>query len=296
MLTSKMFGEIITAMVTPFDFHGGVNHSEAERIAYHLIETGTDTLLLVGTTGESPTLTHDEEYSFFKHMTQVFKGKVKIMAGTGSNCTHTAIEMTKKVVGLGVDGILQVVPYYNKPSQEGIYQHFKAVSDASDVPVLLYNIPGRSGVNMAAQTVSRLSVHPQIIGIKEASGSVEQVKEIRSLCRDDFLIYSGDDALTLSFMKEGAVGVVSVASHLVGSRIQKMIHAYRDGNVSVAEEESSFLAPLFDVLFITSNPSPIKAALDMVGFQTGGVRLPLVSVTEEESLMIREVLTRLSII
>lgn len=289
-MTTDLFGRIITAMVTPFTQAGEIHYEEATRIGQHLIDTGTDTLLLVGTTGESPTLTHEEEFAFFKHMIHQFKGKAKIIAGTGSNSTQTAIASTQKAAELGVDGVLQVVPYYNKPCQEGIYQHFMAVADASTVPVMLYNIPGRSGVNMTPETMARLANHPMIIGVKEAAGSVDQVKAIRAACPDTFLIYSGDDGLTLDFMKEGAVGVVSVASHIAGEKIGQMIQAYLNQDIAAAEALSETLQPLFDVLFITSNPSPVKAALDMMGFQTGGLRLPLVPVTEEESRQIRAVL------
>ena len=282
-----IFGEIITAMITPFTKNGEkINLDESTRIGQHLVDTGTDTLLLVGTTGESPTLTHDEEYEFFQHMISEFRGKAKIMAGTGSNCTRTAIESTIKASDLGVDGVLQVVPYYNKPSQEGIYQHFNTVSKNTDTPILLYNIPGRTGINMEPETVLKLSELDNVIGIKEASGSIDQVKSISALCPQNFSIYSGDDALTIEFMKSGAVGVVSVASHVAGIHLRRMINLFNSNDIASADLLCNQLMPLFDALFITSNPSPVKACLDNIGFLTGGVRLPLVPVTDEQNLQI----------
>ena len=282
------FGRIITAMATPFDHNGDVNYPEAIRLAQHLYDTGTDAIVLAGTTGESPTLTHDEEFQLFKEIRTAFPKK-KISAGTGSNCTRTAIESTREAAELGVDGVLQVVPYYNRPSQEGCYQHFKAVAETTALPILLYNIPGRTGRNLEPETVARLAELPTIIGIKESAGSAQQAQKIRDLCPADFLIYSGDDALTLDFMQCGAVGVVSVAAHIVGPQMAAMISAFVAGNHDEARRIESILKPVFDVLFITSNPTPLKAALTMLGFGVGIPRLPLVPATVAEVAQIAEV-------
>ena len=218
------------------------------------------------------------------------------MAGTGSNCTATAIEATQKAEKIGVDASLQVVPYYNRPCQEGIYEHFKAIASHTFLPIMLYNIPGRTGRNLEPETVARLAQIPNIVGIKEAAGSVDQVKKIKALVPPEFKIYSGDDALTLSFMESGACGVVSVASHCAGTQIYEMVQAFTEGDKTKAYMIDQVLKPLFDVLFITTNPAPVKAALDMMGFKMGGLRLPLVSVNEAQRTEIQMVLQQLGII
>ena len=294
VMMNLQFGRLMTAMMTPFDDNGALNIDEAIRIGEHLVETGTDTILLAGTTGESPTLTHDEEFLLFQTFVTHFKERVKIMAGTGSNSTATAIASTKKAEALGVDAVLQVVPYYNKPSQEGLYQHFKAISEASSLPILLYNIPGRTGINMAPETMARLAEIKTVFGVKEAAGDPEQVSAIRQATPDEFLIYSGDDGLTLSFMERGACGVVSVASHCAGAQIKAMMEAFVSGQADDAYTIQDRLKALFEVLFITSNPTPLKAAMSMMGFQAGVPRLPLVSATEEEYRQIEAVIQGLS--
>ncbi|RAP33102.1 4-hydroxy-tetrahydrodipicolinate synthase [Candidatus Marinamargulisbacteria bacterium SCGC AG-410-N11] len=283
-------GRLITAMVTPFNDDFSLNIDETIKLANYLVDNGTDTVLLAGTTGESPTLTHNEEYSIFKEVSRSLAGKAKVMAGTGSNCTQTAIESTQAAEKCGVDSILQVVPYYNKPSQEGMYQHFKAVADSTSLPILLYNIPGRTGINMEPETMARLADIDNIIGVKEAAGSVDQVKAIRQETPDDFLIYSGDDGLTLDFMEAGACGVVSVAAHCVGLEIQSMMSAFVDGDQEKARSIQDRLNRLFDVLFITSNPVPVKVALSLMGHAVGPTRLPLVSATPDEISKIQDVL------
>ena len=286
------FGRLITAMVTPFKADGSVNYEMAIELGHYLIENGTDTILLSGTTGESPTLTHEEEFTLYKEMIAVFKGKVKLMAGTGSNCTRTAVTSSQKAQELGIDAVLQVSPYYNKPSQEGLYQHFKMVADNTDIPILLYNIPGRTSVNIAPETMARLAEIPAIIGVKEAAGSVDQLIEIRKACPEDFILYSGDDGLTLDFMKEGACGVVSVASHIAGKEIQEMMAAYVSKNLEAATVLNTKLSPLFEALFLTSNPVPVKAALGLIGFSVGDPRLPLVPLTSAEKTQLEIVLDR----
>ena len=290
------FGRLITAMITPFTADNDVDYDEAIRLAQYLVDHGTDTLLLAGTTGESPTLTHDEENQLFNRIRSHFNGSVKVMAGTGSNSTATAIRSTQKAQELGVDSVLLVVPYYNKPCQEGLYQHFKAISENTDLPILLYNIPGRTSRNMDPETIQRLSKLPNIFGVKEAAGSVDQMAAIRRLTSDDFVIYSGDDGLTLSFMEQGAYGVVSVAAHCAGQQIKDMMTHFVEGRSQEARAIQTRLQPLFDVLFCTSNPTPVKAALEMMGFQVGSPRLPLIPATQKERDKIKDVLTSLSLI
>ncbi len=290
------FGRLITAMVTPFHADKTVNYDEAVRLAHFLVETGSDTVLLAGTTGESPTLTAEEELELFRVVVHALKGKAKVMAGTGSNCTATAVEATQNAEKMGVDGVLQVVPYYNKPSQEGIYQHFKAVSEATRLPIVLYNIPGRTSRNMEPETMGRLAKMETIIGVKESAGSVIQVEEIRKVVPKNFVIYSGDDGLTLPFMEHGAYGVISVASHCAGTQIKEMVDAFAKGDKKEAYALEKKLEALFEVLFITSNPTPVKAALAMMGFKVGGLRLPLIEATPEEKAKIRAVLAPLVVL
>ncbi len=294
-MTSE-FGSVITAMVTPFDKQGGVDYNEASQLARYLLENGTDTVLLAGTTGESPTLTHKEEYQLFKTIREALNGKARIMAGAGSNSTATAIQSTKEAEELGMDAVLQVVPYYNKPTQEGLYQHFKAVAEHTRLPVLLYNIPGRTSRNLEPETVARLAEIPNIIGIKEASGNLEQMEKIRGLTPSHFMIYSGDDAFTLPFIERGARGVVSVASQCAGKKIKEMITCFNKGQKERAYALNNELASLFKVLFITTNPIPVKAALNMMGFHVGIPRLPLLEATDEEKAQIQSVLEQCGII
>jgi len=270
------FGRVMTAMVTPFDQSGDVNYAVAEALAAHLVAHGTDTLVICGTTGESPTLSWDEEYQLFNVVKQTVAGNAKVVAGTGSNSTQEAIAATQKAEKLGLDGSLQVVPYYNKPPQEGLYRHFKAIAEATpDLPMILYNIPGRTGQNLAPETIARLAAVPNIVGVKEASGSLDQVSQVRRSTPPDFGIYSGDDSLTLPMLAVGGQGVISVASHLVGDSLQQMIQAFEQGHVQIATQIHLKLLPLFKALFITTNPIPVKAALRLQGWQVGGLRLPL---------------------
>ena len=285
------FGRVLTAMVTPFTQEGEVNFSMAEKLSAHLVEHGTDTLVVCGTTGESPTLSWDEEYQLFKVVKQAVSGKAKIIAGTGSNSTQEAIEATQKASQLDLDGSLQVVPYYNKPPQEGLYQHFKSIAEAvPDLPLMLYNVPGRTGQNLAAETVGKLSAVPNIVAIKEASGNLDQVGDIRRLTPADFTIYSGDDSLTLPLLSIGAAGVVSVASHLVGDELNQMIQSFEAGDVQSATKSHLRLLPLFKALFLTANPIPLKAALSLQGWQVGVTRLPLCPPTVEVTQTLKTVL------
>jgi 4-hydroxy-tetrahydrodipicolinate synthase len=275
-MTSESFGRVITAMVTPFREDGSVNYEVAEKLAAHLAEHGSDGLVVCGTTGESPTLTWEEEYELFQVVQKAVAGKAKVIAGTGSNSTKEAIAASQKAAKLGLDGSLQVVPYYNKPPQEGLYEHFKAIAQACpDLPIMLYNVPGRTSCNLEAETVAKLAQVDNIVAIKEASGNLEQACQIRRTTPSSFAIYSGDDFLTLPLLTVGGVGVVSVASHLVGEQMQQMIEAFTVGNNQLAQNIQLKLFPLFKVLFATTNPIPIKAALNLLDWQVGSLRPPL---------------------
>ncbi len=270
------FGRVITAMITPFDADGQINYAVAEKLAVYLAENGSDALVVCGTTGESPTLTWEEEHELFHVVQQAVAGKAKVIAGTGSNCTREAISATQKAAQMGLDGSLQVVPYYNKPPQEGLYQHFSAIAQSSpDLPIMLYNVPGRTSQNLAPETVARLSTIPNIVAVKEASGNLDQASQIRRLTPPEFAIYSGDDSLTLPLMAVGGNGVVSVASHLVGKPMQEMLQCFMNGRVKDATQIHLHLMPLFKALFMTTNPIPVKCALNLLGWDVGLLRPPL---------------------
>ncbi|MBH8565329.1 4-hydroxy-tetrahydrodipicolinate synthase [Nostoc sp. CENA67] len=291
------FGTVLTAMITPFKTDGTVNYDVAAELAAYLVENGTDTLVVCGTTGESPTLSWDEEYELFVSVLQAVGGKAKVIAGCGSNSTKEAIAATQKAAKIGVHGSLQVVPYYNKPPQAGLYQHFQAIAQACpDFPLLLYNVPGRTGQNLSPETVARLAEIKNIVGIKEASGNLDQASEIRRLTPKEFHLYAGDDSLTLPLLAIGAKGVVSVASHLVGNQLQQMIQAFSAGKVEVASEIHLQLFPLFKALFLTTNPIPVKKALNLQGWEVGSTRPPLSEADSEVSQKLEAVLNKLGLI
>lgn len=291
------FGRVVTAMVTPFHDSGEVNYPLTEKLANHLVDHGTDTVLVCGTTGESPSLTWDEEYALFQTVKQAVGSRAKVLAGTGSNSTQEAIEATRKAEKLGLDGSLQVVPYYNKPPQEGLYGHFEAIAQAApDLPIMLYNVPGRTSCNLLPETAIKLSKLPNIIAIKEASGNLDQVSQLSRLSSAEFEIYSGDDSLTLPMLSVGAVGVVSVASHLVGDALQEMVKAFESGQVSQAAAIHLKLFPLFKALFATTSPIPLKVALDLQGWAIGNCRLPLSSGSAELRRDLADTLTQMSLL
>lgn len=288
------FGRVLTATITPFKEDGSVNYAVAEKLAVHLVDRGSDSLVVCGTTGESPTLTWDEEYELFQVIQKAVAGKAKVIAGAGSNSTYEAIEATKKAAKLGLDGCLQVVPYYNKPPQEGLYEHFRAIAlSAPELPIMLYNIPGRTGQNMLPETVAKLAEIPNIAAVKEASGNLDQASQIRLLTPPEFAIYSGDDSLTLPMLAVGASGVVSVASHLVGEQLQQMIAAFEAGQVQVATQIHLQLFDLFKALFLTTNPIPVKAALKLQGWDVGSTRPPLCEPHPEVTQKLKDVLSKL---
>lgn len=291
------FGRVLTAMITPFREDGSVNYEVAEQLAAHLAAHGTDSLVVCGTTGESPTLSWDEEYQLFQVVQKAVAGKAKVIAGTGSNSTQEAISATQKAAKLELDGSLQVVPYYNKPPQSGLYQHFQAIAKACpDFPLMLYNVPGRTGQNLQPETVARLAEIPNIVAIKESTGNFEQATQLRRLTPPEFAIYSGDDFFTLAMLTIGSTGVVSVASHLVGNQMQEMIQAFEAGKTVVAKEIHLKLFPLFKVLFCTANPIPLKAALKLQGWDVGVTRPPLCELPTELKQELEAVLRELSLL
>ncbi|MDH6061170.1 4-hydroxy-tetrahydrodipicolinate synthase [Chrysosporum bergii ANA360D] len=290
------FGKVLTAMITPFKADGSVNYDVAAKLAAHLANNGTDTLVVCGTTGESPTLTWDEEYQLFVEVLQAVAGKAKVIAGCGSNSTKEAMAATQKAATIGVHGSLQVVPYYNKPPQAGLYQHFQAIAQACpELPLLLYNVPGRTGQNLNPDTVAQLAQIKNIVGIKEASGNLDQSTEIRRSTPKEFQIYSGDDSLTLPLLAVGGTGVVSVASHLVGNQLQQMIQAFTAGQITTAQEIHLQLFPLFKALFLTTNPILIKQALKLQGWDVGSSRLPLGEADSDTIDKLKAVLKKLDL-
>jgi 4-hydroxy-tetrahydrodipicolinate synthase len=292
----ETFGSVLTAMVTPFKEDLSVDYARTESLAARLADNGSDGLVVHGTTGESPTLTHEEEYELYKVVKNAVGGRCKVIAGCGSNSTATSIASTRKAEKIGVDGAMIVVPYYNKPPQEGLYQHYKTIADNTGLPIIIYNIPGRTGKNMEVETVARLAKIKNIVGIKEASGNLDQVAAIRKATSPDFMLYSGDDNLTYPILERGGIGVISVASHLVGKEIKQMVKLFFEGQKAAAKALHDKLMPLFDVLFITTNPIPIKAALEMIGFPVGGLRLPLIAANEKERTEIGKVLKLLQLV
>ncbi|UNK16651.1 4-hydroxy-tetrahydrodipicolinate synthase [Paenibacillus sp. N3/727] len=288
------FGRLITAMVTPFDTNGDINWDETARlIDYLIVDQKSDSIVVAGTTGESPTLSEDEKLKLFRFVMEHAAGRSKVIAGTGSNDTAHSIELTQKAEQCGVDGILLVAPYYNKPNQEGLFRHFEAIAKSTSLPIMLYNVPGRTGISLSTATTLRLAEIPNIVATKECA-SLEQVTQIVTGAPEHFIVYSGDDSAALPAMSVGAYGVVSVASHVAGSVMKDMIDAYVRGQVQQAAKLHQKLFPLYKGLFECPdplpNPSAVKYALEVKGYKVGGVRLPLISPSESESAYIRKVL------
>jgi len=293
-VTSVPFGRVVTAMVTPFAADGSVDLALTARLADHLVGHGSDGLVVCGTTGESPTLSWDEQHALFAAVKGAVGDRAKVLAGSGSNCTAEAVEATRQAAALGADGALVVVPYYNKPPQDGLEAHFRAVAAAApELPLMLYNIPGRTGTSLEPATVARLLDCPNVVSFKAASGTTEEVSALRALCGDRLAIYSGDDALTLPMLAVGAVGVVSVASHLAGPQISAMVRAFFNGDQSQALALHEQLLPLCKALFCTTNPIPVKAALELCGWPVGAPRLPLLSAAADVRQRLSETLAAL---
>ncbi|MGD6775319.1 4-hydroxy-tetrahydrodipicolinate synthase [Sutcliffiella horikoshii] len=284
------FGKVSTAMVTPFDNIGNIDFEKTTQLINYLIKNGTDSVVVAGTTGESPTLSTEEKLALFSHVVKVVDGRIPVIAGTGSNNTRASIDLTNKAEAAGVDAIMLVAPYYNKPSQEGLYQHFSTIASETSLPVMLYNIPGRSVVNMSVETIVRLSAIENIVAVKEASGNLDAMTEIIANTPDEFVLYSGDDGLTLPVLSIGGNGVVSVASHVLGNQMQEMIRSFETGEFASAAKQHQSLLPIMKGLFSAPSPSPVKTALQLKGMDVGGVRLPLVPLTEEERYTLTKLL------
>lgn len=293
---SKPFGRVITAMVTPFDQRQDVDYNVARALAQRLVDAGSDGLVICGTTGESPTLSDEEKVKLSATIAEAVGDRAFIWAGTGSYDTAKTIALSKEAIAAGADGLLLVTPYYNKPPQSNLIAHFERIADEVDAPIMLYNIPGRTAVNMVPETVAALAEHPRIVAIKQANPSLAETARIRMLCPDDFLIYSGEDNITLPMLSVGACGVVSVASHLVAAELAEMIDAFRSGDVARAQQLHLRLLPLFDVLFTVTNPIPLKAALEMIGIPVGSPRPPLAAADESVRQRIKEVMAELQLV
>lgn len=288
-------GRLLTAMVTPFDDTGQVDYRQARRLARALVESGTEGLVVAGTTGESPTLSHDEKLRLFAEVKAEVGDRAAVVAGTTNYNTAESIAFSREAAGLGVDGILGTVPYYNKPPQEGLYQHFKAIAEAVPLPIILYNVPSRTATNMLPETTIRLSQIDNIVGIKEASGNLEAIARIVQEARPGFRVWSGNDSDTLPILAIGGYGIVSVASHLVGLQIQQMIKHFLAGETEQAAALHRKLLPLVNALFVTTNPIPVKYAVNRVGFRVGKPRLPLVEPDSKSAAAIDAALAQAAI-
>jgi len=289
------YGSLIVAMVTPFDDELEVDYRAAVSLAKQLVSQGADGILISGTTGESPTLTVEEKIRLVSEVRQALEPSVMVWAGASSYDTAASVRLARAVEAAGADGILAVTPHYNKPSQEGLYWHFRAIAEEVSLPVMLYNVPSRTAVNMLPDTVLRLTELENVVAIKEASGILDQTSAILKHCREDFYVYSGDDSLTLPILALGGSGVVSVAAHLVAPDIKNMINFYAEGKIQEAREVHYKLFDLFKVLFITTNPAPVKTALEMAGVEVGGLRLPLYPPGPEHKQAIYKVLEQLNL-
>ncbi len=270
------FGSLITAMITPFGNDDEINWKEVDRIVDKLLEDGSDSILVSGTTGEAPTLTKKEKLELFARVKERVGNKAKVIAGTTTYCTKESVELTKEAEKIGVDGILATAPYYNKPPQDGLYLHFAKIASETSLPIIVYNIPSRTAVNVLPETLKRLANdYSNIVGVKEASGDMNQISTIRRLLPRPFLLYSGDDSMTLPLLSVGGDGIISVASHIVGKEIKEMINSYFKGDINRVSELHLKLLPIFRVLFVTTNPIPLKEALNLLGYNVGKCRLPL---------------------
>ena len=296
-VTEPRFGRMIPAMVTPFDENLELDLKQARALARRLVEGGSDALVINGTTGESPTVFYPQKMKLFEAVVAEVGGEVPIIANVGDNCTADTVDFAQDVQKLGVDAFMLVVPYYNKPPQEGLYQHFKTIAESVDLPCILYNIPGRCVINMTAETTLRLANDVEnIVAIKEASGNLEQVAAIIKDAPDGFDVYPGDDSLTYEMMKLGAAGVISTAGNVSPARMKEITTLCAAGNFEEAKKAHDAFLPLMDELFVTANPIMVKEALNLAGFPVGGVRLPLVNATEEQSAHLAQVMKEVGIL
>ncbi len=280
------FGELLTAVLTPFDDNGSVDYATFWRLVKHLADNGSDGLVVAGTTGESPTLSHVEKIALFKAAKEAVGTRVKVIAGTGTYDTKVSIELTEQAAEMGCDGVMAVTPYYSKPPQEGIYQHFVAIAEATDLPVLLYNIPGRTARRIEIDTLSRLAEHPNILAVKDAVDDLEWTGKAIAALPEGFAVYSGSDGMTKGMVDLGGVGVVSVAAHLAGPQIKRMVQAAKEGNHDEAQRLNDGLSPLFEALFLEPNPMPLKAGMNALWASVGNPRLPLIAASEDTAASI----------
>lgn len=291
------FGRLITAMITPFDENRELDLPRTREFADRLVKGGTDSIIVCGTTGESPTVFYPQKIEVIKAVVEAVDGRVPVIANVGDNCTADTIDFAKDVSELGVDGFMCVVPYYNKPPQEGLYQHFKAIADSTDLPIILYNIPSRCVINMKAETTLRLARDCEnIIAVKEASGDIDQVRAIVEGAPEGFTVYSGDDSFTLPLMKAGGHGVISTISNVATARMKEIVTACAEGDWDTAQTLNDKLLPLMNGLFETTNPILVKEALKLDGFPVGGVRLPLVDATEEQSARLEAIMREVGVL
>ncbi len=287
------FGEVLTAMITPFTPDGEVDYGQAWKLARFLADHGSDGLVVAGTTGESPTLSNEEKVGLFRTVVEAVAGKrCQVVAGTGTYDTRESVELTEAAAEVGCDAVMAVTPYYSKPPQEGLYRHFTAIADASDLPVLLYNIPGRTSRLIEVPTLARLSEHPRIVAVKDAVESLGFTARALESCGDRLAVYSGSDDHTLPIIAAGGVGVVSVASHLAGPQVKRMVESARRGDLGTATKVHQELLPLFAALFLEPNPMPVKAALGAVWEPVGEPRLPLVPASAETLQSVKDALAR----
>lgn len=295
-MTEEIFGEVLTAMVTPFKDNGEVNYKKVRELANYLLNNGSDGLVVLGTTGEVPTLKTKEKIKILDEVVDEVGDKGKIIANTGSYSTAESIQMTVEAEKIGVDGVMAVVPYYNKPPQAGIYNHFYKIAISTDLPVMVYNVPGRTAKNISIDTVKKLAEIDNIKAIKEASGDLDQVADLCAQLADDFYVYSGDDNLILPVLSVGGHGVVSVAAHLVGDKIKEMINSFKLGEISKAIELNKSLLPIFKAMFIKTNPIPVKESLNIIGMDVGNTRSPLISLADDEKEELKNVFEENNII
>lgn len=283
------FARLATAMVTPFDENGEIDYEAVNHLIDHLLSHGTEALVVAGTTGESPTLSMEEKISLFRHVNTYVRKRAQVIAGTGTNDTRTTRMLTQAAEEIGVDGVMVVVPYYNRPSQAGLAQHFEAIARTTKLPIMLYNVPSRTGQNLTAETTIRLSKLPNVVAVKEASGDLSQIARIIEETRDDFMVLSGDDKMLLPILSIGGDGIVSVAAHVVGLAIKEMMESYRTGDVRRAAALHRRYLPIFEGIFFTASPAPTKALLNAIGVKVGGTRLPIVPLTSEEAAYIYKI-------
>lgn len=276
------FGTVLTAMVTPFDTDGNIDFPATRLLIEHLLNNGTEGLVIAGTTGESPTLSDTEKLELFKYVIKIVDKRVPVIAGTGNNNTAASITLTKQAENLGADGIMLVTPYYNRPNQNGLIAHFTTIAETTHLPIMLYNIPSRSMVNMTAETTIHLSQVKNIVAVKESSADLDQISKIIENTHDDFNIYSGDDGMALPILSVGGRGVVSVASHVIGKQMRAIVQVYHSGQFKEAADLHREALPIIKGLFMAPNPVPVKAALNMIGLNVGNTRLPLVGLSDQE--------------